>query len=117
MRPALVLTLLLAACAGSGGTAPVPVLEFLAGDMRGMGTADGAGAAARFNIPHGVATDAMGNVYVADRRNHTIRKISPAGLVTTLAGSAGAAGGTDGAGTAARFSAPGGIATDSGGNV
>jgi streptogramin lyase len=72
---------------------------------------------ARFNNPTGLATDASGNVYVADYNNHTIRKITPAGVVTTLAGTAGVSGGEDGAGAAARFSSPAGLATDASGNV
>jgi sugar lactone lactonase YvrE len=111
-----VFALLVAGCAGGGGTAPAPVLALLAGDMRGVGAADGTGAAASFNNPDGVATDSAGNVYVADRLNHTIRKITPAGVVTTLAGTAGIHGSTDGTGAAARFNHPDGVATDSAGN-
>ncbi len=88
-----------------------------AGSAGGPGSADGTAGAARFNAPHGVATDSAGNVYVADRVNHTIRKITPAGVVTTMAGTAGLSGGSDGAGSAARFDSPQGVATDSGGNV
>ena len=120
MRPgfwSLVLTLLVAACAGGGGTAPAPVLALLAGDMRGAGAVDGAGATARFTQPDGVATDSAGNVYVADAFNGTIRKITPAGVVTTLAGRAGVEGSTDGSGAAARFTYPTGVALDSAGNV
>jgi sugar lactone lactonase YvrE len=79
--------------------------------------ADGVGAAARFNRPQGVATDRAGNVYVADTSNHTIRKITPAGVVTTLAGTAGSSGSTDATGAAARFNRPQSLATDSAGNV
>ena len=75
------------------------------------------GAAARFTNPIGVATDSAGNVYVADEFNHTIRKITPAGAVTTLAGTAGQSGSTDAAGAAARFNLPFGVAMDSAGNV
>src|SRR5258708_4857856 len=82
-----------------------------------IGSADGTGSAARFNYPSGVATDSSGNVYVADAVNQTIRKITPAGVVTTLAGLAGITGSADGTGSAARFFYPFGVATDSAGNV
>ena len=72
---------------------------------------------ARFNQPVGIARDSSGNLYVADSGNHTIRKISPAGVVTTLAGQAGASGTIDGPGAAARFSVLKGIAVDRSGNV
>ncbi|MGZ7078933.1 MAG: Ig-like domain-containing protein, partial [Thermoanaerobaculia bacterium] len=81
------------------------------------GGADGAGNAASFSNPSGVATDSAGNVYVADSYNHTIRKITPAGAATTLAGSAGSAGRMDGTGDSARFDYPSGVAADSGGNI
>jgi len=83
----------------------------------GSGNADGSGGAARFNGPWGVAVDGAGNVYVADSGNHTIRKITPAGVVTTLAGLAGWSGKVDGTGTAARFNNPKGVAVDGAGNV
>ena len=89
----------------------------LAGSAGSYGSADGTGSAARFNYPAGVAVDGAGNVYVADTDNHTIRKITPAGVVTTLAGSAGASGSADGTGSAARFYYPYGVAVDSAGNV
>lgn len=72
--------------------------------------ADGVGAAARFNRPFGLAHDAAGVVYVADTGNRVIRRVAADGTVTTLAGSAGQAGSTDGSGSAARFSFPRGIA-------
>jgi sugar lactone lactonase YvrE len=94
-----------------------PVMALFAGNVGGYGNVDGTGTAARFNGPNAVATDSGGNVYVADTYNSTIRKISPAGVVTTLAGTAEVTGSTDATGAAASFSEPQGIATDSAGNV
>jgi streptogramin lyase len=89
----------------------------LAGSLGGSGWADGTGSAARFYQPYAVALDGSGNVYVADTSNHVVRKITSAGVVTTLAGLAGSPGSADGSGTAARFSSPQGIAVDASGNV
>ncbi|MFZ2031653.1 MAG: hypothetical protein WAU68_15175, partial [Vitreimonas sp.] len=61
--------------------------------------------------------DAGGNVYVGDAGNGTIRKITPAGVVSTVAGSTGITGSADGTGSAARFNYPGGVAVDGSGNV
>lgn len=74
------------------------------------------GASPTFNTPYRVAVDAQGNVYVADRGNSLIRKITPAGVASTLAGT-GATGYADGTGTAAAFNNPNGLAVDSSGNV
>src|SRR5206468_1329426 len=93
------------------------VVTTLAGLAGSYGSADGTGSAARFYGPSGVAVDNAGNVYVADAGNHTIRKATPAGVVTTLAGLAGNPGSADGTGSAARFFDPRGLATDSSGNV
>ena len=79
------------------------------------GFADGTGTAAQFNHPLGVAVDSEGNIYVADYGNHRIRKITPAGVVSTLAGSS--AGHADGIGNTAQFNYPTGVAVDSSGNV
>src|SRR5207302_1836194 len=96
---------------------PAGVVTTFAGLAGGIGSADGTTNTARFYDPFGVAADSSGNVYVADTGNHTIRKITPAGAVTTLAGLAGASGSTNGTNTTARFNAPSGVAADSSGNV
>jgi sugar lactone lactonase YvrE len=89
----------------------------LAGMAGQPGSSDGTGPAARFNLPRGVAVDDAGVVYVADRHNHTIRRISPDGVVTTLAGTAGESGSADGSGSGARFDLPNGITVDSSGDL
>jgi secreted PhoX family phosphatase len=89
----------------------------LAGLAGSSGSADGTGSAARFNAPFSIAVDTSGNVFVADGGDHTIRKVTSAGVVTTLAGSAGSIGSTNGTGSAARFNSPEGIAVDTAGNV
>lgn len=87
---------------------------------------DGTGSAARFELPLGMVADKAGNLYVADFGAHNIRRITPEGVVTTFAGPAGSDctvevlcpnGFVDGTGTAARFSAPRGMAIDSLGNL
>ncbi|MCE7994007.1 MAG: Ig-like domain-containing protein [Roseivirga sp.] len=89
----------------------------------GFGFKDGPGTEAKFNKPRGVTVDAGGNVYVADQGNHVIRKISPGGEVSTLAGLAPRflfltfPGFRDGTGTVAQFNEPAGVAVDAGGNV
>jgi sugar lactone lactonase YvrE len=80
------------------------------------GFADGAGLAAAFSTPSALAFDRHGNLYVADTGNHAIRKITPGGVVTTLAGT-GKPGYLDGAAATAQFNGPVGIAVDKAGNV
>lgn len=80
------------------------------------GSVDGPGPGASFHMPLGVAVDATNNVYVADSYNNLIRKITPSGVVSTLAGS-GTMGKTDGVGAAASFYMPHGLAVDGSGNV
>lgn len=80
------------------------------------GASNGSGAAASFNGPFGVAVDGAGSVYVADTNNNLIRKVSPAGAVTTLAGS-GSQGADNGSGAAASFRTPQHLAVDASGRV
>ncbi len=89
----------------------------LAGSASSRGSLDGSGGSATFNSPAGIAVDSSGNIFVADTLNATIRRITPAGLVSTLAGSAGNRGDQDGVGGAARFSQPNGISVDPAGNL
>ena len=93
------------------------VVTTIAGSAGQRGSTDGQGSTARFSSPNGIAVDVSGNLYVADKSNYIIRKITPAGMVTTIAGLAGQRGSTDGAGSAARFSNPYGVAVDTNGNV
>jgi streptogramin lyase len=88
-----------------------------AGARDASGSEDGVGPAARFNAPHSLALDRSGNLYVSDPNNHNIRKVTPAGVVTTFAGSAGLPGNVDGIGTDARFYHPRGIGVDGRGNL
>jgi sugar lactone lactonase YvrE len=92
-------------------------IDLVAGIVRGSGSQDGVGPDAWFNFPEGVAVDAVGTVYVADSRSHTIRKVAPDGRVSTFAGSAGSASCVDDVGVAARFQFPMGLALDATGNL
>lgn len=80
------------------------------------GAVDGINSLARFNLPFGITLDKLGNLIVGDRGNHTIRKITPAGTVSTIAGS-GVAGYIEGLGVAAQFNLPSGLAYDQHGNL
>jgi sugar lactone lactonase YvrE len=92
-------------------------LTTLAGSRNLPGSADGVGAAARFNTPMAACADG-GALYVSDQLNHTIRKITVAsGTVETLAGTAEEPGAADGVGPAARFNQPAGLACDGAGYV
>lgn len=105
----------------TGGGAPAIVtgmtISTFAGTVGAYGAADGTGIAASFYFPNGIAVDSVGNIYVTDTGNNTIRKITSAGVVTTFAGTAGQSGSTDATGAAARFNNPKGIAIDSSGNI
>ena len=96
-------------CTGDGTTST----------LAGSGTAgflDGAAATARFSSPEGVAVDAAGDIYVADTANHRIRKISAAGIVSTVCGSC-TAGFADGVGVSAQLSSPTDIVVTASGAV
>ena len=94
---------------------PAAAFITMAGGMNG--TNDGLGTAAAFNSPRHIAVDTAGNLYVTDFYNSTIRKITPAEMVSTVAGMPGVAGTNDGYGGDARFVLPHGIAVDKGGNL
>jgi hypothetical protein len=96
---------------------PAGAVTTLAGVAGVQGTTDGTGSAARFRSPRGIAVDAAGTLYVTDFGANTIRKVSPDGAVTTLAGSPGVSGSTDGTGAVARFSGPWGVAFDGNGDL
>lgn len=90
-------------------------VSLLAGGNK-SGFQDGIADEARFNSPSGIAIDPSGNVYISDQNNHSIRKISPLGIVSTFAGN-GTPGYADGTGEVARFKYPAGLAVDASGNV
>ena len=95
------------------------VIATVAGNgTQGFSGDGGAGTSASLSFPHGVAVDVSGNVYVADYDNHRIRRVTSAGVITTVAGN-GVFGfsGDGGAGTSASLSYPHGVAVDGGGNV
>lgn len=93
------------------------LVSTLAGQLGVPGSGDQTGAQARFDSPCGIALDKKGNLFVSDTGNHTIRKITPAGVVTTLAGMAGQSGFANGVGSAARFNSPLGIAVATNGTI
>jgi len=95
---------------------PSGMVSTLAGNPNLIGNADGQGNAASFTYPYSIALDGSGNIIVADQGSNLIRKITPGGLVTTIAGNI-AGGSNDGIGTAASFQGPGGLAIDAAGNI
>ena len=96
----------------------IGVVSTFAGGAGVTGSTDASGAAARFSSPRGIAVrSSSGEVFVADTGNHTIRRISGAGAVTTLAGTAGSSGVADGTGPVARFSNPEALALGGGSNL
>lgn len=95
----------------------MPGIYLLAGDGVSGGNSDGTGAQASFASPNGLLIDGAGNLYTSDTYNNRIRKITPQGQVSTLAGGSVLADTVDGTGTAARFSYPLGITADGAGNL
>lgn len=97
---------------------PARTVSTMAG-AKTSGFADGQGAAAKFNFVTnaGMAVGPDGNIYVADINNHCIRKITPDGTVSTLAGKPGVSGNVNGKGAAALFDHPSGVAVDKDNNV
>src|SRR5579863_594336 len=96
-------------CAGAiEGRGQALTFGTLAGNA-GYGSVDGVGSQARFDFPRGLAADNAGNVYVADTQNSTIRRLTSNGTLTTVAGTAGSTGTSNGVGTAARFAYPQGV--------
>jgi sugar lactone lactonase YvrE len=118
------IAVLLTSCSKSGAVKPnknpelanIPGHTYTLAGSGTLGLLDGLRIEANFSNPNGVAVDAASNLYVADQGNNVIRKITPAGAVSTFAGS-GMAGSADGAGTSASFNSPIGIAIDATGNV
>jgi sugar lactone lactonase YvrE len=92
-------------------------ISIIAGKLGTSGCVDGPGSEARFSYPRGIALDAAENIFVADTANNTIRRITPDGVVTTVAGVAGTIGSGDGTGIYARFNFPASVAVDSLGNI
>jgi sugar lactone lactonase YvrE len=112
------LLLALGACS-KGGSSNTTAKQANVTTVAGSGSTgygDGTGSSALFNQPAGLAIDASGNLYVADEGNNCIRKVTPSGMVTTLAGST-TPGYKNGQGAAAEFFSPNGIAVDAAGNV
>lgn len=100
---AIIMLLLLVSSCSVGDEEPTDLLK--------VTTIAGGGAAPEFRAPQGIVKDAQGNLFVTDRGNHRIRKITPDGTVSTFAGS-GTAGFSDDTGTSAMFKSPSGIAMD-----
>src|ERR1043165_2338029 len=97
---------------------PAGVVTTVAGLAGAAGSQDGTGSAARFDTPTGVAVDPRdGSIIVADAGNHTIRRVTPQGIVTTIAGHVGVAGSDDGTGAAATFDFPCGVTVDGSGTI
>ncbi|MES2389621.1 MAG: SMP-30/gluconolactonase/LRE family protein [Bacteroidota bacterium] len=117
LKPVTTASGALSFCTGSV-TLTAPVNGITVSSYAGNGTAastDGFGTSAAFNAPSAITTDALGNIYIAERSTYLIRKIAPNGYVSTLAG--GALGYADGTGTAAQFKSMNKMACDAAGNI
>ena len=93
------------------------LVSTFAGHAGAPGSGDGSGTQAKFDTPSGIAIDLAGNLFVSDTGNHTIRMITSAGVVTTIAGMAGQSGFTNGIGTNARFNSPLGMVVAANGTI
>lgn len=98
-------------------TTPAGVVTTYAGAVGVSGSTNGSLASARFNRPYGIVIDNTGNLFVSDRLNYVIRRITPAGVVSTFAGTLGTFGAIDGTGSAARFNTVSGLAIDATDNI
>ncbi|MGH9785484.1 MAG: BACON domain-containing protein, partial [Terriglobia bacterium] len=97
---------------------PQGIIQTVAGSQRGFGGDGGPAASARLNEPRGVAVDSNNNVYIADRMNHRIRRISPDGIISTVAGSSSSGfSGDGGPANAATLLNPEGLGIDAGGTL
>ena len=85
------------------------VVTTLAGSVLTSGTLNGPGAVALFSDPTGLTMDAAGNLYIVDNADHTLRKLTPTGILSTIAGQAGQPGSVNATGTNASFNSPSGI--------
>src|SRR5439155_916775 len=97
--------------------APGGIVTTLAGSAGYLGSADGPPNNARFNCPVGLTVHPNGTIFVTDYNNHTLRQVTSAGMVTTLAGWAGIWGSADGSNNGALFFSPSGITVDSSTNL
>lgn len=93
------------------------LVNTFAGQAGMRGSSNGSGLQSQFDTPSGIAIAPNGDFHVSDTGNHTIRKITPAGVVTTIAGMPGQSGFTNGTGSSARFNSPLGIAVGSNGTI
>lgn len=112
----VVIALTLAGCGGGGSGESGNEATLVPDGISVLAGVPGGGGSV-FSVPQSVALDTAGNIFVADTGNHAIKKISPAGVVTTVAGKPGTWGSADGVGVAARFYSPQGVAVDGAGNV